>query len=67
LDLNAGTGSFDYDLSERDAYIKALTEAAALSRADEKSDVLTLTKNGSRWEIQLPCHSGAGEWRVQQE
>ena len=67
LDLNTGTGSFDYDLSERAAYIKRLTEAGAPSRADEKSDVLTLTKNGSRWEIQLPHHSGAGEWRVQQE
>ena len=67
LDLNTGTGSFDYDLSERAAYIQRLTEAGALSRADEKSDVLILTKNGSRWEIHLPRHSGAGEWRVQQE
>jgi len=67
LDLNTGTGSFDYDLSERAAYIKRLTEAGALARADEKSDVLILAKNGSRWEIRLPHASGAGEWRVQHE
>jgi hypothetical protein len=62
LDLNTGAGSFGYDLSERTAYIKRLTESGALARADEKSDVLILTKNGSRWEIRLPRASGAGEW-----
>jgi hypothetical protein len=64
LDLNTGMGSFDYDLSERSAYIERLTKEGVLSRTDEKGDVLTLTKNGSRWEIRLTRNSGAGVWRI---
>ena len=64
LDLNTGTGSFDYDLAERSGYLNRLTEAGALSRTDGESDILTLSTNDSRWEIRLPRNSGAGEWRV---
>jgi hypothetical protein len=64
LDSNAGTGSFGYDLSERSAYIKRLTEAGALSRSEGDSDILTLSTNDSRWEIQLHRNSGGGEWIV---
>ncbi len=66
LDLNTGAGSFGYDLSERSAYIKRLTEAGALSRTEGDSDILTLSTNDSRWEIQLHRNSGAGEWRIRQ-
>jgi hypothetical protein len=66
LDSNTGAGSFGYDLSERSASIKSLTEAGALSRTDGESDILTLSTNDSRWEIQLHRNSGAGEWRIRQ-
>lgn len=64
LDLNTGTGSFDYDLAERSGYVKRLTEAGALSRTEGENDVLTLSTNNSRWEIRLTRSSGAGEWRI---
>jgi hypothetical protein len=32
LDLNTGTGSFDFDSAKRSGYIKRLTEAGALAR-----------------------------------
>jgi hypothetical protein len=66
LDLNTGTGSFDYDLAERSEYLKRLTEAGALSRTEENSDILTLATSESRWEIRLPRNAGAGEWRIRQ-
>jgi hypothetical protein len=66
LDLNTGTGSFDYDLAERSEYVKRLTEAGALSRTEENSDILTLSTNDSRWEIRLPRNAGAGEWGIRQ-
>lgn len=66
LDLNTGTGSFEYDSAERSGYIKRLTQAGALSRIEGDSDILTLSTNDSRWEIQLPRTSGAGEWRIRQ-
>lgn len=66
LDLNTGTGSFDYDLPERSAYIKKLTEAGAVSRMEGDSDILIVTTNRSRWEIRLPRASGAAEWSTRQ-
>ena len=66
LDLNTGTGSFDYDLAERSEYVKRLTEAGALSKTVENSDILTLASGDSRWEIRLPRNAGAGEWRIRQ-
>ena len=66
LDLNTGTGSFDYDLAERSEYVKRLTEAGALSKTVENSDILTLATSDSRWEIRLPRNAGAGEWRIRQ-
>ena len=66
LDLNTGTGSFDYDLAERSKYVKRLTEAGALSRTEENSDVLTLATGDSRWEIRLPRNAGTGDWRTRQ-
>jgi hypothetical protein len=64
LDLNTGTGSFDFDSAERSGYIKRLTEAGALARTEGDSDILTLSTNDSRWEIRLPRNSGAGEWKI---
>ena len=64
LDLNTGTGSFDYDLAERSKYVKRLTEAGALSRTEENSDILSVTTDSSRWEIRLPRASGSGEWSI---
>lgn len=62
LDLNTGVGSFDYDLPERSAYIEKLSLTGAVSRTDAGIDILTLTTNGSRWEIRLPRTSGSAEW-----
>jgi hypothetical protein len=64
LDLNTGTGSFDYDLAERSEYVKRLTEAGALSRTEDNSDILSVTTDSSRWEIRLPRASGSGEWSI---
>ena len=64
VDLNTGTGSFDYDLAERSEYVKRLTEAGALSRNEENSDILSVTTDSSRWEIRLPRASGSGEWSI---
>ena len=64
LDLNTGTGLFDYDLAERSEYVKRLTEAGALSRTEENSDILSVTTDSSRWEIRLPRASGSGEWSI---
>jgi hypothetical protein len=64
LDLNIGTGSFDYDLLEKPAYIKKLTEAEAVSRTEGEIDILRVTTDSSRWEIRLPRASGSGEWSI---
>ena len=59
LDLNTGTGSFDYDLAERSEYVKRLTESGAQSRTEGDSDFLTLCTNDSLWDIRLPRNAGA--------
>jgi hypothetical protein len=64
LDLNTGTGSFAYDLRERPTYVEKLSRAGAVSRVEGDSDILTVTTNGSRWEIRLPRASGSGEWSI---
>lgn len=64
LDLNTGTGSFVYELSERPTYVEKLSQAGAVSRVERDSDILTVANNGSRWEIRLPRASGSGEWSV---
>lgn len=64
LDLNTGTGSFDYDLSERPAYIEKLSSTGAESRTGAGMDILTVTTNGSRWEVRLPRTSGSAEWWI---
>ena len=66
-DLNTGTGLFDYDLSERATYLERLSRAGAVSRSDGDTDILTVTTNGSRWEIRLPRTSGSAEWSVGQQ
>ena len=67
LDLNTGTGSFDYDLPEKTDYIEKLSRAGAVSRPEGDSDILTIISNGSRWEIRLPRSSGSAEWRIRQQ
>jgi hypothetical protein len=64
LDLNTGTGSFAYDLRERPTYVEKLSRAGAVSRVEGDSDILTVTTNGSRWELRLPRASGSGEWSI---
>lgn len=66
LDLNTGTGSFDYDLPERSAYFESLSRAGAVSRPEGEIDILTVTTNGSQWEIRLPRTKGSAEWRMRQ-
>lgn len=66
LDLNTGTGSFDYDLPERAAYIGRLSGAGAVSRPEGGIDILMLTTNDSRWEIRLPRIVGSAEWSIRQ-
>jgi len=66
LDLNTGRGSFDYDLSERRSYLERLSRAGAAARSDGDSEILTVTTNGSRWEIRLPRTSGSAEWSIRQ-
>ena len=66
LDLNTGAGSFDYDLLERTAYVESLSRAGAVSQAERDYDILSITTNGSRWEIRLPRNSGHGVWSSQQ-
>lgn len=66
LDLNTGTGSFDYDLSERNAYIERLLRAGAVSRTEQDHEILILTTNGSRWEIQLSRSSSQAKWSSKQ-
>jgi hypothetical protein len=66
LDLNTGSGSFDYNLSERATYLERLSRAGAVSRTEQDTDILTLTTNGSRWEIRIPRSSGRVEWSMRQ-
>lgn len=66
LDLNTGMGSFAYDLSERPTYLEKLSRAGAVSRGEGEADILTVTTNGSRWEIRLPRTSGSEEWSITQ-
>jgi len=66
LDLNTGTGTFDYDMSERPAFEEKLSQAGAVLRAEQNADVLTVTTNGSRWEIWLPRRSGQAKWDMRQ-
>ena len=66
LDLNTGMGSFAFDMSERALYMEKLSRAGAVSRVEGESDILTVTTNGSRWEIRLPRTSGLAEWSVTQ-
>jgi hypothetical protein len=64
VDLNTGTGSFNYDLSEKSSYMKKLTEAGAVSRSEGEIEILSVTTDSSRWEIRLPRASGSGEWSI---
>ena len=64
VDLNTGTGSFNYDLSEKSSYMKKLTEAGAVSRSEGEIEILSVTTDSSRWEIRLPRASGSGEWII---
>jgi hypothetical protein len=66
LDLNTGTGSFDYDIPDRASYMDRLSRAGAVSRAEQDRDIQTLTTNGSRWEVQLPRSTGKAEWSMRQ-
>jgi hypothetical protein len=62
LDLNTGTGTFEYDLAERAVYVERLTRSGASFAAERDADVLTLITNGTRWEIRLPRVSSQARW-----
>ena len=64
LDLNIGSGSFEYDVAERRAYIERLCQQRAVSRHDGPADVLVLDTSTSRWEIRLDRDSGRGQWSI---
>ena len=61
LDVNTGTGSFEYDLSERITYLARLGRSGASSRVEHDADIVTVTTNGSFWEIVLPRSRGQAQ------
>jgi hypothetical protein len=66
LDLNVGSGSFSYDLSERPGYVASLIRAGADVRSGAGGDTLSVISNGFRWEIWLPGMLGRAEWTMRQ-
>lgn len=65
LDLNVGSGVCSYDIvNERTAYMQRLTDSGASLRTEQSADILTLTTNGSRWEIRLPRSAGWLHWKM---
>jgi hypothetical protein len=66
LDASKGTGSCRYDLSERSIYVGRLTQAGATLRVEQETDILTVTTNGSRWEIRLERNSDQARWSTHQ-
>jgi hypothetical protein len=63
LDRSIGTGSFEYDLSERASYLASLRVLGAATSPEEKdTDNLILTTNGSRWEIALQRTTGQARY-----
>lgn len=64
LDLNTGTGSFEFDTFERSVYLQRLSAMGAISRVQGDTDVLTVTTNGSRWEIRLRRDSVSAGWSM---
>jgi hypothetical protein len=65
LDLNIGTGVCSYDIiRERTVYLERLMHSGASLRTEQATDVLTLTTNGSRWEIRLPRSAGWLYWKT---
>ncbi len=64
LDLNTGTGSFEYVLSERASYIERLKQLGTSLKVEKDSEIATLVTEGSRWEILLPRYKGQGYWNT---
>lgn len=64
VDSNVGTGSFDYDLAERTAYMTALSRLGATSRMEKGIDIVTVSTNSTVWEIRLPRTSSSAKWSV---
>lgn len=67
LDLNIGSGSFEYDVAERSAYVERLSQQGAVSRHDGAADVLILDMSTSHWEIRLDRDSGRGQWSIRHQ
>jgi hypothetical protein len=65
LDVNTGTGSFSYDLSERHAYIESLSPGSTL-QVEGDADLVILSTNRSRWKIRLLRNVGKAEWSMRQ-
>jgi hypothetical protein len=64
LELNTGSGSFEYEVAERSAYIERLSRLGAVLRHDNAGEVLLLDTPTSRWEIRLDLRSGRGQWSI---
>lgn len=62
LDLNTGSGSFQYDLSERMDFTNRLANSGAFSRHEYNADTFVISTNDSRWEIVLRNDVGEANW-----
>lgn len=67
LDLNTGTGSFDYELTERPAYVQSLIGKFGAGWKEGSTHVIILRSDKSGWELNLPVGKGTGHWKVQPE
>lgn len=66
LDVNIGTGSFDFDESDRSVYLERMSQLGASIHVERDSEVLKVSTNDHRWEIRLPLRSGQATWKVRQ-
>ena len=64
LDLNLGTGSFNYELAERPAYIQTLMQRPGSEWKKGGSEVIILRSDRSVWELTLPGGEGTGRWKM---
>ncbi len=64
LDLNNGTGSFEYDYRERIVYIEKLQQAGGILQPGQNRDVLILSTNGSTWKITLSRTEGKAQYET---
>lgn len=64
LDANIGTGSCDFDESDRSVYLERMSRLGASIRVEQESEVIALSAHNHRWEIRMPLRSGHATWRM---